>query len=165
MPKYKGTGPFGDDYRRSEIEANHGRRRQLDDAIMENPLVARTLDPHARPPAPWNFSPGAANASAPGIGPLLISSKSLSALSTQGSQNSLYLGGVSTLSLAYGPRRIEQGGYDIPDGPLPDRGFDQLLPVRAQALRRSGQPAFARGTHANLVQPTAGNTVKDKYCA
>jgi hypothetical protein len=143
----KGTGPFGTDYRLAEMAGQQRRRDDLDAKIAANPLMVRrasgTLD-HTRL---WRFEPGPPTASAPGAGPLLPYSKSVGSIPSALS--------VRAALEASGPsaaRTIERSTYEIPDAPLRTGVSTKLMQRRQFAPRRSGAPAFSRGSHANLVE-------------
>lgn len=163
LPPPKGTGPFGADYRLAEIEGVRRRRRELDATIRGNLLVSNRLEGRESQAHSWQHHPGPPTAAAPGAGPLLASAKSASAFegahakpsaqpSPGASLASLQLSRTGSLDPAQ-PRSLDGDGYQIPDGPLQPRGGSNLLPARRFAPRRSGQPAFNRGVHANLVEP------------
>lgn len=148
-----GTGPFGQDYRLSEIQRNRARGRRLEEQIAANPIMNRRLSGGLEPIRTWQFEPGEPNASAPGAGPLVGLSKCVgappsAAVLSQQRQLATLRAGDPRL-----PRSLEQSSAEIADGPLPDKGFTHLVPQRRYVPRRSGQPAFARGTHSNLIEP------------
>lgn len=157
LPDLKGTGPFGGDYRLAEIDAVRRRARDLDDTIRSNPLMDVRTRGALQTMRTWQFEPGPANSSAPGVGPLLALSKSAGALpSPRALRASVEPVGKSD------PRRersIDAGTYEIADAPLPERADTHLLPQRHFAPRRSGQPAFARGTHANVIEPVSESSM------